>query len=170
MTKGKIFIIHQNMKKMFWIYNFLFEHLSVCKHWFQNLINYVQTLKNITHFRRKIFMFDLEMMWDFNDPISSFQKNNNVWKKHQISLLSWPQEGKQKKTKDFWAFCFQFFSGLIFTPPFTIMYNSILLFTFSGTNTYTANYLQNLIFTLHHIDIQTKNKIVKGNRTTRQYC
>ena len=119
--------------------------------------------KKITHFRRKIFMFDLEMMWDFNDPISSFQKHNNVWKKHQISLLSWPQEGKQKKTKDFWAFCFQFFSGLIFTPPFTIMYNSILLFTFSGTNTYTANYLQNLIFTLHHINIQTKNRIVKGN-------
>ena len=120
--------------------------------------------KKITHFRRKISMFDLEMMWDFNDPISSFQKHNNVWKKHQISLLSWPQEGKQKKTKDFWAFCFQFFSGLIFTPPFTIMYNSILLFTFSGTNTYTTNYFKNLIFTFHHINIQSKNELLKANQ------
>ena len=42
-------------EKMFWIHNFSSLNLSICKHWLQNLINYLQTTKKSNAFSQKDF-------------------------------------------------------------------------------------------------------------------
>ena len=126
-------------EKMFWIYNFSSLNLSICKHWLQNLINYLQTTKNLTHFRRKIFMFDLEMMSDFNDPITSLQKHNNVWKNIKQTYCLDHKRGNKRKQK-IPGFLFPIFLWFNIHPSiFTVMYNLILSFGCYRENSFTVN-------------------------------
>ena len=139
MTKGKIFIMHQNMKKCFEFIIFFYK----LKH-MQTLVTKPDKLssnykKNLTHFRRKIFMFDLEMMSDFTDPITSLQKHNNVWKNIKQTYCLDHKRGN-KENKRILAFLFPIFLWFNIHPSiFTVMYNLILSFGCYRENSFTVN-------------------------------
>ena len=95
--------------------------------------------KNLTHFRRKIFMFDLEMMSDFTDPITSLQKHNNVWKNIKQTYCLDHKRGN-KENKRILAFLFPIFLWFNIHPSiFTVMYNLILSFGCYRENSFTVN-------------------------------